>query len=74
MKCRNERYKDEYRNYKRLFKTKKTFKKLHFSILIAKYKDNIEKTWSVIKEAFGKEKIQQNFPKKLYRKKKKSQI
>ena len=29
------------------------------------YKDNIKKTWSVIKEAIGKEKIQQqNFPKK----------
>ena len=34
--------------------------------MIIKYKNNTKKTWSVIKEAIGKEKIkQQNFPKKI---------
>ena len=34
--------------------------------MIIKYKNNIKKTWSVIKETIGKEKIkQQNFPKKI---------
>ena len=34
--------------------------------MIIKYKNNIKKTWSVIKEAIAKEKIkQQNFPKKI---------
>ena len=64
LKCRSERNKDEYKNYKRLFETtKKDSKKLHFSKLIFKYKDNIKKTWSVIKKVIGK------FPSKnLYRK------
>ena len=67
LKCRNKRNEDEYKNYQRLFETiKKRSKKLHFSKLIFKYKDNLKKTWSVIKEAIGKEKIQQqNFPKKI---------
>ena len=40
--------------------------KLYFSKLILKYKNNIKKTWQVIKEAIGKEKCkQQNLPKKI---------
>ena len=64
---RNKINEDEYKNYKRLFETiKKRSKKLHYSNLIVKYKDNIKKTWSVIKEAIGKERIkQQSFPKKI---------
>ena len=59
---RSERTEDEHKNCKRLFET---IKKLHFSKLIVKCKDNIKKTWSVIKEAIGKVKIQQkNLPKK----------
>ena len=67
LKCRSQRNENEYKNYKRLFETiKKRSKKLHFSKLIVKYKDNIKKTWSVIKEVIGKEKIQQqNFPQKI---------
>ena len=43
LKCRSERNKDEYKNYKRLLETtKKDSKKLHFSKLIFKYKDNKE--------------------------------
>ena len=39
---------------------------MHFSKLILKYKNNIKKTWQVIKEAIGKEKYkQQNLPKKI---------
>ena len=60
LKCRSERNEDEYKNYERLFETiKKRSKRLHFSKLIVKYKDNIKKIWSVIKEVIGKEKIQQ---------------
>ena len=66
LKCRSERNENKYKNYKQLFETiKKHSKKLCFSKLTVKYKDNINKTWSVIKEAIGKEKIQQNFPKKI---------
>ena len=44
---------------------KKRSKKLYFSKLILKYKNNIKKTWQVIKEAIGKEKYkQQNLPKR----------
>ena len=38
---------------------------MHFSKLILKYKNNIKKTWQVIKEAIGKEKYKQNLPKKI---------
>ena len=39
---------------------------MYFSKLILKYKNNIKKTWQVIKEAIGKEKCkQQNLPKKI---------
>ena len=41
-------------------------KKLHFSKLILKYKNNIKKTWQIIKEAIGKEKRSQHrFPTKI---------
>ena len=52
---------------KKLFETIKTCStKLYYSTLIVKYKDNIIKTWSVIKEAIGKERNkQQNFRKKI---------
>ena len=59
--------KREYQDYKKLFESiKKRSKKLYFSKLILKYKNNIKKTWHVIKEAIGKEKYkQQNLPKKI---------
>ena len=45
LKCKSERNDDEYKNCKRLFGTiKKRSKKLQFSKLIVKYKDNIKKT------------------------------
>ena len=57
LKTRNQKSELEYKNYKNLFETiKKRSKKLHYSKLIIKYKENIKKTWSVIKEAIGKEK------------------
>ena len=61
LKCRIERDEDEHKNYERLFETikkKKCSKKLHFSKLIVKFKDNTKKTRSVIKEIIGKEKTQ----------------
>ena len=67
LKKRNEKKKKEYQDYKKLFESiKKRSKKLYFSKLILKYKNNINKTWQVIKEAIGKEKCkQQNLPKKI---------
>ena len=67
LKHRNEKSEEIYKNYKRLFEVvKKNSKRLYYSNLIIKYKNNIKKTWSLIKEAIGKEKIkQQNFPKKI---------
>ena len=45
----------EYKNYKKLFESiKKRAKRNYFSSLIIKYKNNIKKTWHVIKEAIGK--------------------
>ena len=41
-----------YKNYKNLFEQmKKRAKRLHFSNLVIKYKNNIKMTWSAIKEA-----------------------
>ena len=60
LKKRNEKTKKEYEDYKKLFESiKKRSKKLYFSKLILKYKNNIKKTWQVIKEAIGKEKYKQ---------------
>ena len=58
--------KKEYQDYKKLFESiKKQSKKQCFSKLILKYKNNIKKSWQVIKEAIGKEKYkQQIFPKR----------
>ena len=54
-------------DYKMLFESiKKHSKKLHFSNLILKYKNNIKKPWEVIKESIGKRNCHdQNFPKKI---------
>ena len=66
LKKRNEKTKKEYQDYKKLFESiKKRSKKLYFSKLILKYKNDIKKTWQVIKEAIGKEKYKQNLPKKI---------
>ena len=56
----------EYKTYKKLFESiKKRSKKFYFSNLIVKYKNNIKKTWEVIRESIGKGKCNhQNFPKK----------
>ena len=57
LKTRIQKIELEYKNYKNLFEAiKKRSKKLHYSKLIVKYKENIKKTWSVIKEVLGKEK------------------
>ena len=66
LKNRNEKNELEYKNYKHLFEAvKKRSKKLHFSKLILRYKNNIKKTWEVIKECIGKKKYgHENFPKK----------
>ena len=71
LKIRNQKSELGYKNYKNLFETiEKRSKKLHYSKLIIKYKENIKKTWSVIKEAIGKEKIASNhFQKNICRKK-----
>ena len=41
----------EYKHYKKLFESVKNhLKKLHFSNLILKNKNNIKKTWQIMKE------------------------
>ena len=67
MKNRNQKNETEYKNYKKLFESiKKRSKKLHLSELILKYKNNIKKTWQIIKETVGKEKWNQHrFPTKI---------
>ena len=63
-KKRSEKTEKDYLDYKKLFESlKKRSKKMHYSNLILKYKDNIKKTWQVIKEALGKEKSSQSLPK-----------
>ena len=55
LKNRNNQNEYEYKNYKKLFESiKKRAKRNYFSSLIIKYKNNIKKTWHVIKEAIGK--------------------
>ena len=67
LKNRTEKHELAYKTYKRLFESiKKHSKKLHFYNLILKYKNNIKKTWEVIKESIGKRNCpDQNFPKKI---------
>ena len=59
--------KKKYQNFKKVFESiKRQSKKLYFFKLILKYKNNIKKTWQVIKEARGKGKYKkQNLPKKI---------
>ena len=62
----NEKTKKEYQDYKKLFEyIKKRSKKSHFSKVILKYKNNIKKTWQVIKEAIGQEQYKQNLKQNL---------
>ena len=45
---------------------KKRAKRLHFSKSITKYKNNMKMTWSVVKEAIGKNSSRrQEFPNKI---------
>ena len=47
--------KPNIKNYKKLFEAiKKRSKKNHFSILILTFKNNIKKTWEIIKDSIGK--------------------
>ena len=67
LKNRNVKNETEYKSYKKLFETiKKRSKQNHFSKLILKYKDNVKKTWTVIKDAIGTSRCTQHtFPKKI---------
>ena len=67
LKNRNSKSELEYKNYKKLFESiKKRAKKNYFSSLILKHKNNIKKTWDVIKESIGKRRCnnQNVYPKK----------
>ena len=66
MKTRCQKAENAYKYYKNLFEQiKKRVKRLHFSNLIIKYKNNIKMTMSVIKKAIGKNSSrQQKFPNK----------
>ena len=67
LKNRNEDNETEYKNYKKLFEAiKKRSKKKDISKLILTFKNNIKKTWEIIKDSIGKGKCNnQNFPKKV---------
>ena len=67
LKNRNEDNETEYENSKKLSEAiKKRSKKNHFSKLILTFKNNIKKTWEIIKDSIGKGKRNnQNFPKKV---------
>ena len=55
LKTRCKKVENAYKNYQNLFEqVKKRAKRIHFSNLIMKYKNNFKMTWSVIKEAIGK--------------------
>ena len=67
MKTRRQKSELEYKIYKNSFETmKKRSNKLHYSKLIIKYKENIKKRWSVIKEAIGKKITSNHFQKNTY--------
>ena len=58
LKKNNKTSEERYKTYKTLFKTlKKKSKKSYYSNLIDKYKNNIKKTWNVMKEVIGKYKF-----------------
>ena len=67
LKSGNKKHETEYKNYKNLFEAiKKRSKKNHFSKLIINFKNNIKKTWEIIKDSIGNGKCNnQNFPKKI---------
>ena len=67
LKNRSKKNELEYKTYKSLFESiKKRSKKTYFSNLITRYKNDIKKTWVVIKESIGKGRFNyQNFPKKI---------
>ena len=67
LKNKKQKNETECKNYKKHFEyIKRRSKKLHFSKLILKYKNNIKKTWQIIKEAIAKEKCTQpRFPTKI---------
>ena len=55
LKTRYKKAENAYKNYENLFEQiKKRAKRIHFSNLIMKYKNNFKMTWSVIKEPIGK--------------------
>ena len=66
---KNRTYKNEknYKTYKNMFETVKfKSKKNYYNNLITKYKNNIKKTWSIMKEAIGKMKqVNNNLPRRL---------
>ena len=66
LKNTNSVNESEYKNYKKLFDSVKLHaKKLHYLNPITKYKNNIEKTWEVIKDLIEKTECNKKFsPKK----------
>ena len=67
MKYRSPEIEMQYKTYKHLFETIKTkSKKLYYSQKLIQHKDNIRKTWRVMKEIIGKTKVfHSNFPQKV---------
>ena len=67
LKNRSSLNESEYKNYKILFDSvKQRAKKLYYSNLITKYKNNIKKTWEVIKDLIGQAKCNKKIlPRKI---------
>ena len=67
LKHRTYRNETQYKNYKNLFESLKLkSKNNYYSNLIIKYKNDIKKTWQVMKELLGKTKTTtNNLPKKI---------
>ena len=54
-----------YKNYRKMFESiKRRAKAQYYSMIILRYKDNIKKTWQVMKEVIGKDKHVNNSPPK----------
>ena len=61
LKNKSTRNETNYKNYKNLFeKIKNNSKKNHYSSLILQYQGNVKKTWSIMKEIIGKNKLHSN--------------
>ena len=67
LKSKTYEHEISYKNYRKLFESiKQRAKSQYYSKMILHYKDNIKKTWQIMKEVIGKDKLVNNsLPKHL---------